>query len=181
MTLIVRGKDATSGLPRSAQGGEALVDESGAVLGASSTQQYLNGSFNNVSGTVSGDIGYPSFAGDFETYYEMSSSSAAGRIDVGFAGRIGDNQSTLSSIKIPLIGASGAQYQIKVFVEGSGDTNVYSASALTSAPTSRTLISLTDSDLSAQPTGEGRYHIVVEATLDAAETLDVGRPFMKVT
>lgn len=180
MSLVVRGKDATSGLPRFAQSGEALVDESGDAIGSSSSQQYLQGSFNDVSGTVSGDIGYPSFAGDFETYYEMSSASASGRIDVGFAGRLGDNQSTISSIKIPLIGSAGAQYQLKVYVDGQGSSAVYD-SGLTSAPTSRSLLSLTSGDLSNQPTGEGRYHVVVEATLDASETLDVGRPFVKVT
>lgn len=181
MTLIVRGKDATSGLPRFAQSGEALADEDGAIIGSPQSLYLPHGGFNVVSGTVSGDIGYPSFAGDFETYYEMSSDSASGRIDVAFSGRLGDGQSTISSIKIPLVGSVGAQYQIKVFVEGSGSTNVYTSSALTAAPTSRSLISLTNSDLSAQPTGEGRYHVVVEATLDASETLDVGRPFVKVT
>jgi len=88
-------------------------------------------------------------------------------------------------------GTSGAQasytstgtrgeYQLKVYTEGNGDTNQYGASSLTTGPTSRTEITLTDTDLTdATPSGDGRFHVVMEITVDADEWVRVGRPFVK--
>ena len=63
--------------------------------------------------------------------------------------------------------------------EGQGASQVYTGSVLTAAPGVRTVVSIADVDLTNQPTGEGRFHVVVEATLDNTETLRVGRPFVR--
>lgn len=140
-------------------------------------ETYLDGpSFDPISGTVTADLEYPSFAGDFELYALMSSTTAAARIDVLYSGRLYSYQGTIEEITLALVGNAGAQYQVKVYVEGSGASQVYTPSALTAAPLTRTVITISAGDLSAQPTGEGRYFVVVEATLDAGEELRVGRP-----
>lgn len=143
------------------------------------TQDYLEAPvFNQVSGTTSSDLEYPTFSGDFETWAFMTSTTAVARIDVGFSGRLTDGQTSLAEIKVPIKGNAGAQYNLKVYAEGSGATPVYT-SGLTAAPTSRTVLTLLSGALSAQPTGEKRYHVVVEATLDNTEELRVGMPFVK--
>ena len=113
----------------------------------------------------------------------MASTTAAGRVDVEFSGRLRSTQTEITSIIIPIKGQNGGptpQYQVKVYVEGSGASNVYTGSALLAETTgTRILVSLTDADLSAQPTGERRFFVVVEATLDSGEELRVGTPFVR--
>jgi len=75
-------------------------------------------------------------------------------------------------------GGETGDYQIKVYVEGQGNSNVYAPSALTPAPGVRTVATIADTDLNFQPGTEKRFFLVVEATLDVAETLRVGRPFV---
>ena len=141
-------------------------------------ETYLDGpSFNPVSGVTASDLEHPDFAGDFELYAVMTSASAAARIDVLYSGRLASFQSQITQITFALVGnLAAAQYQVKVYVEGSGATQVYTPSALTAAPVTRTVITINSGDLSAQPTGEKRFFVVVEATLDAGEELRVGRP-----
>jgi len=134
--------------------------------------------FNPVSGSPDADLEAPDFAGDFENWFLMAGNAGGDRVDVSFQGQFGLGQTELTSLKIPIKGSAGSQYQLKVYAEGSGATPVYD-STLLGAPVSRTVIALDDTDLSAQPIGEGRFHVVVEATLDAAETLRVGRPLVK--
>lgn len=134
--------------------------------------------FKFVSGLPDADLEAPDFAGDFENWLLMVGNAGGDRVDVSFQGQFGLTQSQLTSIKVPIKGSAGSQYQLKVFAEGSGASPVYDSTLLV-APTVRTVLALDDTDLSAQPTGEGRYHIVVEATLDAAEELRVGRPLVK--
>jgi len=123
------------------------------------------------------------FATDFELWSKMDSTVAAGRVDVEWQGRLRGVQSKIASIVVPVKGQSGGptpQYQIKVYVEGSGATNVFIGSVLTPETTGvRSTVTLTDADLSAQPTGEGRFFVVVEASLDAGEELRVGTPFVR--
>jgi len=123
------------------------------------------------------------FATDFELWSKMDSTVASGRVDVEWQGRLRGVQTKIASIVIPVKGQSGGptpQYQIKVYVEGSGASNVYTGSALTPETTGvRSIVTLTDSDLSAQPTGEKRFFVVVEASLDAGEELRVGTPFVR--
>ncbi len=140
-------------------------------------ETYLDGpSFNPISGTVVADLEYPDFSGDFELYALMVSSTIAARIDVVYSGRLHSYQSTIEEITFAIVGTAGATHQIKVYVEGSGGTQVYIPSTTVASPVTRTLITIDSTDLFAQPTGEGRYFVVVEATLDAGEELRVGRP-----
>jgi hypothetical protein len=133
--------------------------------------------FEVVSGSPTAEQESPDPAGDFETYLKMTGTVASDRVDLTFQGALQANQTTLSSIKIPIKG--DGQYQIKVYVDGSGSSNVYTASSLLTAPASRTVTTLTDSDLSAQPTGEKRYIIAIEATVDVGEIVRIGRPLVK--
>lgn len=123
------------------------------------------------------------FATEFELWAFMSSTVAAGRVDVEWQGRLRATQTKITSIKIPVRGQGGGPtpgYQIKVYVEGSGSTNVYSGSVLTPETTgARSVVTITEGDLTAQPIGEKRYFVVVEAYLDAGEELRVGTPFVK--
>jgi hypothetical protein len=119
---------------------------------------------------------------DFEIWNKMDSTVAAGRVDVEFQGRLRPTQSEITSIIIPIRGQSGGptpQYQVKVYVEGMAGTPVYTGPLTAETTGLRSLISLTDGDLTSQPTGEKRYFICVEATLDAGEELRVGNPFVR--
>jgi hypothetical protein len=135
--------------------------------------------FRIISGAgVSGEQDSVDFAGDFELWYLMTSSVASGRIDVEYFGHLSNAQTLLRFIRIPIKGNAGAEYQIKVYVEGQGATPVYD-SGLNVAPLTRTLIQLDDTALSNQPTGEKKYVVAVEAHIDAGEELRVGRPFVR--
>lgn len=142
-----------------------------------SSYQYLtDGVFGNASGTVVGDTTYPSFAGDFERWYTMSSSSAAATLHVAFEGKLSGSQTQVSSISL-FIKGSGAtpQYNVKVYAEGSGALPVYT-SGLTAAPGTSTALSIGTALMSAQPTGNKRYFVVVEASIDASESVSVSLP-----
>lgn len=148
-------------------------------------QGYLtHRNFRIVTGAgVNAEQESPDYSGEFELWSKMDSTVAAGRVDVEWQGRLRATQTEITSISIPLRGQNGGptpQYQVKVYVEGSGNTNVYTGSALTTETTgTRILVSLDNTDLSAQPTGEKRFYVVVEATLDAGEELRVGTPFVR--
>jgi len=175
------GDDTHSGAWRlmSAHFATGISPTSGAIV--SPTAYYIQiHDFEEVSGTVYGDLLSPDFAGDFETWTKMSSDSAGGRIDVAFQGKLRADQTTLAEFQLAIKGnLATAQYQVKLYVDGSGATQKLTPSALTFAPTSRTKLIYSASDFSAQPTGDGRYFIVVEATLDTGEILYVGRPYVK--
>lgn len=136
--------------------------------------------FEIISATgVWGDTGVPSFAGDFEVYDEMASLVAAGRLNAIYFSRLRTDQTKIANILIPIKGTGGTpQYKINVHVDGGGVTNVYSGSVLTSAPGVVSEISIPELDLTAQPVGKKRFHIVVEAHVNAGDTLFVGRPFV---
>jgi hypothetical protein len=123
------------------------------------------------------------FGSDFELWSKVSSTTASGRADVEWQGRLGATQNIIASIVIPIKGQSGGptpEYHIKIYVEGSGSSNVFSGSALTPETTGmRSVITIVDTDLTAQPTGEKKFFVVVEAHLDAGEELRVGTPFVR--
>ena len=128
---------------------------------------------------TNGDTGVPSFAGDFEVYDTMSSTVPAGRLNAIYFGRLRDDQTLITNIRVPIKGTGGSpQYKINVHVDGSGAANVYSSSLLTAAPGAASEISIPELDLTAQPVGKKRYHVVVEAHVNAGDTLLVGRPFV---
>lgn len=134
----------------------------------------------SVSG-VSADTESADWAGDFEIWHKIESSVAAGRANVEWQGRLRGSQTKVASIDIPVKGQNGGptpEYQIKVYAEGTVGA-VYTGPLVAETTGVRTLVSLTDGDLSAQPTGARRFSIVVEATLDAGEILRVGAPFVR--
>ncbi len=143
------------------------------------SQMYLNAKhIEVVSGTVTGATEAPDYGGDFELYTLLSSTTAAARIDVEWAGELATNQTRVDNIQLAVKGSAGAEYQLKVYVEGQGATAVYD-SGLVAAPLTRTLLSIAGSNLTGQPTGGKRYFVVVEGTLDNTETLRVGNPFVR--
>lgn len=145
------------------------------------TEEYLEQPvFGNAVGIVTTDADYPSFAGDFETLFRMHSDSAAGRVDAAWSGRLAASQATLSQVRISVQTGGGAspQYQLKIYAEGSGAVPVYD-SGLQPAPVSLTELVITAGMLSAQPTGGKRYHIVMEAHIDASEDVLASRPFVR--
>jgi hypothetical protein len=100
-------------------------------------------------------------------------------VDVAFQGRLDVLQNLLSRIKISIRGTGASpQYQLKIYAEGSGAVAVYD-SGLLAAPGTLTETLLTDLDLSSQPTGDKRYHVVVEVTIDSGETVEITRPFVR--
>jgi hypothetical protein len=128
---------------------------------------------------IQADTQVPSLAGDFQIYERVTSTAASGQADIYYEGRLKDNETTITEIEIPIKGSgTSPRYQIFVYVEGSGSSNVYTASAITAAPASRTVTTITDSGLSAQPTGEKRYYVKVEALVDDGENVYVGRPLV---
>jgi len=145
------------------------------------TEEYLEQPvFGNAVGVVTTDADYPSFGGDFETYFRMHSDSAAGRVDASWAGRLAATQTSITQIRISVKTGGGAspQYQLKVYAEGSGAVPVYD-SGLQPAPGVLTELVITAGMLSAQPTGGKRYHIVMEAHIDAGEDVLSSRPFVR--
>jgi len=134
-----------------------------------------------VSG-VDGEQESPAYAGDFELWTLMTSTVAAGRIDVEYQGHLREVQTKIARIIIPIKGQSGGptpEYQVKVYAEGSGIVPVYTGTLTAETTGLRSLITLTDVNLSAQPSGERRFYVVIEATLDAGEELRVGTPFVR--
>ena len=135
-----------------------------------------------VSGTVTGELEAPDYATDFELWTLLASTSAVARIDAEWHGKLRTSQTKITSISIPVKGQNGGptpQYQVKVYVEGSGATPIYTGVLTPETTGVRSLITLSEGDLGAQPTGEKRYFVVVEATLDSGEELRVGSPFVR--
>lgn len=145
------------------------------------TQDYLAGpAYGNQVGSVSTDADYPLFGSTFEALFRAASTSAAGRVDAAFSGRLSAIQTQIAELRIAVMLGAGAspEYRLRVYAEGSGGTPVYD-SLLQPAPGSLTELVVTAGMLSAQPTGSKRYHVVVEAYIDAGEALLFGRPFVR--
>jgi hypothetical protein len=137
--------------------------------------------FGNASGSVFADSVYPSFATDFERFFTLSSTSAAGVLHASFEGRLDNVQSQVDEVAIFIKGAGATpQYNLKIYAEGSGATPVYS-SGLVAAPGASTQVVVPASSMSAQPTGSKRFFAVVETAIDAGESVSVSRPFVKVS
>ena len=154
------------------------------------TEQYLGPPiYGNISdpSLLTGDVDYPLFGTTFDALVNLSSSTASGRIDASFPGRLTSGQTTISQLRINLFGSGASPgYKIKVYAEGSGATPVYDSSTYGGgpgtpqlAPGSSTEFIITDSMLSAQPTGQKRYHVVVEAWIDLGETIYASLPLAR--
>lgn len=146
------------------------------------TEEFLHGPvYGNVVGTITTDPDYPDFAGDFETLFRAASSSAAGRVDAAFEGRLSFNQTTVEEIKVGFKLGAGASpsYVLKVYADGFGAVPVYDSGAPVAAPAGYTEVTVTSGMLSNQPAGTGRFFVVVEAYVDAGEALLFSRPFVR--
>lgn len=148
----------------------------------SSNQTYLTHfSFGNDVGTITAEPIYPAFGGDFEILYSMASSSAAGRVDIAFQGKVPDGFTEIQEISLNLSGSgAGPDYLALVYVDGSGGTPVYDPSSGTpiAAPGVLAATTILGASLSAQPTGQARFFVVIEAYIDAGETIFVSNPFV---
>jgi len=138
--------------------------------------------YGNVTGTIAADVDYPAFGGDFETLYSMASSSAAGRVDIAFQGKVPDGFTEINEISLNLYGTGGGpDYVLKVFADGSGATPVYDPTAGTPIAAPGTIATLTvgSGSITTQPTGQARFFVVVEAHIDASEAIFASRPYIK--
>ncbi len=143
-------------------------------------EDYLSqGTFGNASGAgVSGDTLFPAFGGDFETFDELSSTVAAGTLDVAYEGRLGGLNTDITEIRFFVKGTGASPtYTLNVYAEGTGVVHTDGPNA---APVGSTEIIKTSVDLSAQPAGSKRFFVVVTANIDAGETVLVSRPFVRL-
>ena len=148
------------------------------------TEYYLDDPVvGNLAGTVFADWQYPDYSTDFTQFWRMRSTAAGGVVHTAFAGRLATGQTQIDQIAMFVKGVDTGtvQYQVKVYAEGSGGTPVYTSVAAT-PPASITQIAITSTSLSAQPTGSGRYFVVVEATaMENTEEVLVSKPFVRVS
>lgn len=122
---------------------------------------------------------YEDLSTDFTVWDRVTSTVSSGRADIIYEGRLSATQTSLTSIKIPVKNGSigTAQYRIFVYTEPNGLVDQYPANpGVQNAPGARTVTTIPT--VSTDPTGEKRFYIVVEAYVDAGETLYVGRPFV---
>lgn len=149
-----------------------------ATVAAGGVQELYLGQpvFGNHSGPgVFADDDFPDFSGDFETLTRMYSTVAAGRVDAAWQGRLSVVQSQITQVRVPIKGTG--DFRLRVYVDGSGGAPVYD-SGLQAAPGVLTYFTVNAVDMSAQPTGQKRYYVVVEAHIDSAEAVYVGRPYV---
>jgi hypothetical protein len=148
-------------------------------------EEYLTAfTFGNDSpaAAITAAVDYPSFAGDFEVLYSMASTSASGRVDVDFQGRIPDGFSKIDEINIKIKGSGASpEYLLRIYTEGNGATPSYDPTAgtpITANPAITTSV-VTSAVISPHPVGSRVFHVVVEAHIDASETVFVSRPFVR--
>jgi len=143
-------------------------------------EDYLNqGVFGNAVGAgVNGDTDYPDLLGDFETYDRLEATSGAGSLDIAYEGRLGSLATQIKRISFFIKGTPASSYTLEIHAEGSGI--VHSIGPIP-VPATSTEIIRTDLDLSAQPSGAGRFFVVIEVTFSGGgENVLVGRPFVRM-
>lgn len=155
------------------------------VSGVSAITEYFLGDpvVGNLSGTVFANWEYPLFGSDFEQFYRMRSTAAAGVVHVAFEGRLSSTQSNIDEISFFVKGVDTGtvQYQARVYVEGLGAVPAFS-SVIATPPASSTGVVIPGTSLTSQPTGSGRFFLVVEATaMENTEEVSVSKPFVKVS
>lgn len=160
----------------------SLTDQGGGQVDvdfATAVERYLNpGDGVEISGTITFDTIQPDVGGDFELYEQIKGHAAASRGDLAFQGKLAPGQTTIAQIDIAFkgIGAS-PQHRLQVFVEGTGGP--VHDSGLVATPGARAVTTVLAGALSAQPTGEKRYVIRVQATVDNLEQVLASRPYVK--
>lgn len=154
-----------------------IIASAGIVLNTITEGYLKKPTYLPISGTTLAVDTYPTFGGNFDELYAMSSTSAAARMDAAFAGRLGSFQTQIASIRVNIVGTGASpQYHLQVYAEGTG--LVYD-SGLQPAPGVLTELVVLAAGLSAQPTGSKRFHVVVQAFIDAAESVSVSAPFVR--
>ena len=154
---------------------------SGTITAVTITEDYLEQpTFGNQVGLVSADMSYPIFGTNFDALVTMASTSLGGRVDCAFHGRLSSAQTTVAQVRINLLGTgASSQYRLKIYAEGSAGVPVYD-SGLTAAPGALTeIVVIAGMWTGAQPITQKRYHVVVEAYIDAGETLLCSMPFVR--
>jgi hypothetical protein len=152
--------------------------------GGAGNQAYLTHfSFGNdaPAGAIFAEPGYPDFSTDFEILYTMASTQAAGRVDIAFQGKVPDGFTEIQEITYNLKGSgAGPDYVTKVYEEGSGNTPIYDPTSGTpiAAPGTLGAFSITGGSLTTQPSGDAVFFVVIEAHIDAGETIFVSNPFV---
>jgi hypothetical protein len=143
---------------------------------SASTQGHLaTGVYNFISGTVSADTEAPTVGSDFQAWDALTSTSAGARVDVSYEGRLTSEQSTITLIKIPIKGTG--EYNLKIYAEGA--SNPVYTTGLSPVSASRNVLNIPSASLSEQPIGEGRYFVIIEATIDSGENIRVGLPYVR--
>lgn len=135
--------------------------------------------FGNVVGVVTADIDYPLFGTTFDTFAAMTSTAAASRVDCSFHGRLSGPQTQIGQLRINIFGAGASpEYRLLVYAEGSGAVPVFDSGVLPApgAPTETVVLA---GGLSAQPVGQKRFAVVVEAYIDAGEEVRCSFPFVR--
>lgn len=143
-------------------------------------EEYLNqGSFGNAVGAgVNGDTDFLDLT-DFETFDRMEATIGGGSIDIAYQGRLGSLTSTIKSISFFIKGTALTTYELEVRVEGTGGS-VHTTGPV-APPIGSTEVVRTDIDLSAQPTGSGRFAVIIKVAFAAgAEEVLVSRPFVRL-
>jgi hypothetical protein len=142
-------------------------------------EEYLNqGTFGNAVGAgVNGDTDYVDLV-DFETYDRTEATAGAGSIDIAYQGRLGSLTTSIKRISFFVKGTGTASYTLEVHVEGTGLVHTTGPVA---PPAGASEIIRTDLDLSAQPTGSGRFFVIIKVVFSgAAEEVLVSRPFVRL-
>jgi len=171
--LVLDGKLATT---------MSDVSDLGDIVGVNAA--YLSHyTFGNDSpvGAITADVDYPAFGGDFEILYSMASTAASGRVDLAFQGKIPAGFTTISNVSFGIKGTGASpEYLALVYVEGSGASPVYDPTSGTpiAAPGPLGTVSIGSGSLSAQPNGDLRFFVVVEAYVDASEAVLISNPYV---
>jgi len=137
--------------------------------------------FNRISLVgVNADLAYPAFGSSFDMYAKMDSTVAVGRVDVAFPGRLTPAQTQVGQIRVNLLGVGASpEHRIKVYAEGSGAVPVYDSLQVPTALVPTEVIITAGMFTGPQPIGLKRYHVVVEAFIDAGEEVHVSMPFVR--
>ena len=137
----------------------------------------------NLAGIVFADWTYPDFAGDFDQFWRARSTAAAGVVHTTFAGRLSPTQSAIDQVSVNFKGVDTGTvtFELKIYAEGSGATPVFSSGPVT-PPVPSTLLAITGSSLSAQPTGTKKFFVVIEAlAMENGEEVRFSKPFVQLS
>lgn len=152
------------------------------------TEVYLgSGTFGNASDidNVFADSGYPDFNNEFDALDTLQSLNGTQSVDVAYPGRLGENQTTIESIKVNIIGDTAAgttppQFRLRLYVDGAGTANPVFDSGLLEAPASLTEYEIDSTVINEQPASLKRYHVVIEGHLNATnQSVQCSRPFVR--